>query len=265
MRLEILKHWVNIINTALFECEIMSFEQFYDIYNLDNTHLFIGLYNDVPASACMTIHEDYIADLDMVATLKEYRNKGLATAVINKAIVNLHNHGIKTVSLRAEPDGINLYKKIGFREYCKRVVASCDWKSIFKKTCPCHIESETIQKANLIYKTSTDISAFVEEMQHQGVIGQKIWYNQDEKAIYITKRLACDCGSGCPDNNSLIGQRCHCHYFNQTNEYIPITYCKCSAEFFRPMFEPIFGDGIVIEPVETVLSGGEKCTFAIIL
>ena len=29
------------------------------------------------------------------------------------------------------------------------------------------------------------------------------------------------------------------------------------------MFEPLFGDKIEIEPLETVPSGGEKCTFAI--
>lgn len=120
-----LRHWVEIVNTALFEYEIMSFEQFYDIFSLDNTRLYIALYNDTPVSVCMTINDGETAVLEMVATLKEYRKKGLATTVINKALMDLHKDKIRIVSLRAEPDGINLYKKIGFKEYCKRVVACC--------------------------------------------------------------------------------------------------------------------------------------------
>ena len=259
----LLKHWVNIINTALFGCEIMTFEQFYDIYRLENTRFYIGLVKDLFVSACFTISQGMIADLEMVATLKQYRKQGLATALINQAIGDLYNCGLKTVSLRAEPDGINLYKRIGFKEYCQRVVASCDWDKMFKKSCPCQIESDKILQASLIYNNSIDINEFVAEMQKHSVIGQKIWYNQDENAIYLTKMFASDCGSGCPNNDTLNGQRCHCHYFNQTNLRLPITYCRCSAEFFRPMFEPLFGERIIIEPVETVLSGGEKCTFVI--
>jgi hypothetical protein len=34
-------------------------------------------------------------------------------------------HKVKTISLRAESDGISVYKKIGFKECFRRVVASC--------------------------------------------------------------------------------------------------------------------------------------------
>jgi len=40
-------------------------------------------------------------------------------------------------------------------------------------------------------------------------------------------------------------------------------YCKCSAEFYRPMFAPIFGSSVMIEPHKTVLSGDEECVLAI--
>lgn len=118
---ESLREWVKIINTALFECEIMSFEQFFDIYKLDNTRFYLGLYEDIPVSACFTISDELVGDLDMVATLKKYRNKGLASLTINKALVDLAESGVKTVSLRAETSGIELYKRIGFKEYCRRV------------------------------------------------------------------------------------------------------------------------------------------------
>lgn len=260
--LEELAQWIMIINKDLFGCEIMSFDQFHDIYLMDNTKFYIALYDDVPAAACMTITDKNIADLDMVVTRKEYRKRGLATEVITKALIDLKEYGIKTVSLRAEPDGINLYKKLGFKEYSKRTVLSCDYENIYKKT-TCSIGKESVIKAKEIYDMSSNIETFVHEMQKQGIIGRKIWYDKNDKVIYITKVYACDCGSGCTDNNSLIGQRCHCDYVNSRNEYLPIDYCKCSAEFFRPMFGSIFGEEVEIKPVETVLSGGEKCTFAI--
>lgn len=120
----LLRHWVHIINTALFECEIMSFDQFRDIYDQENTRFYLTLYDDVPASASMTISEELVADLDLVATLKDYRKKGLASLSINRALLDLKDAGIETVSLRAEPDGIGLYKKMGFKAYCKRISAS---------------------------------------------------------------------------------------------------------------------------------------------
>lgn len=118
-----LRNWVDIINTDLFGFQIMTFEQFYDIYNLDNTQFYLGLYNGIPVSTSMTISKGKIAVLEMVATRKDYRKKGFALAVINEALFDLQKRRIETISLRAEPDGINLYKKIGFKEYCKRIVA----------------------------------------------------------------------------------------------------------------------------------------------
>lgn len=260
--LEDLAQWIMIINNDLFGSEIVSYDQFHDIYLMDNTNFYIALYDNVPAAACMTITDKTIADLDMVATRKEYRKRGLATEIINKALIDLKEYGIKTVSLRAEPDGINLYKKIGFKECGERIVVSCDYENIYKKT-TCSIEKESIIKAREIYDASPNIETFVEEMQKQGIIGREIWYDKSDKVIYITKMYASDCGGGCTSNKCLIGQRCHCDYVNSFNEYLSIDYCKCSAEFFRPMFGPIFGEDVEITPVETVLSGGTKCTFAI--
>lgn len=119
-----LREWVHIINTALFECEIMSFDKFYDIYKIENTRFYLGYYDNIPASACFTIYDGIVGDLDMVATLSRYRNKGLASLTINKALRDLAELGVKTVSLRAETGGIELYKKLGFKEYCKRISVS---------------------------------------------------------------------------------------------------------------------------------------------
>lgn len=120
---EHLTQWSDIVNTALIGHEIMSTDQFNDIYKLDNTRLYMAYYNDIPASACMTIFENDLATLEAVSTLPEYRRRGLATSLIRKALSDLLKVGVRTVSLRAESDGISVYRKIGFTVHCKRSVA----------------------------------------------------------------------------------------------------------------------------------------------
>lgn len=131
------------------------------------------------------------------------------------------------------------------------------------KSCPCDIGQETARKALDIYKSSRDISTFVSEMEKQRIIGKRIWYDETENSIFITKMYACDCGGGCSENKCLIGERCHCSHYNHTNEIKPKYYCKCGAEFYRPMFAPIFGDAVLIEPYKTILSGDDECVLAI--
>jgi len=36
-----------------------------------------------------------------------------------------------------------------------------------------------------------------------------------------------------------------------------------AMEVYRPMFAPIFGENVLIEPYETVLSGGGECVLAV--
>lgn len=126
--IESLRHWVHIINTALFGFEIMSLEQFYDIFSLKNTRFYLCCYDNVPASACFTIRDGEVGDLDMVATLSNYRKKGLASQIVKRALHDLSISDVKTVSLRAEVDGISLYNRIGFKEYCKRITATYNRK-----------------------------------------------------------------------------------------------------------------------------------------
>jgi GNAT superfamily N-acetyltransferase len=117
------QQWVHIAFTALIGSELMSIDQLCDIFCLPDTHFYLASMNGIPASTCMTISSGEIADLDWVATLEPYRRQGLATSVITKALIDLHDAGVKTVSLRAEPAGISFYKRIGFKAYCNRIVA----------------------------------------------------------------------------------------------------------------------------------------------
>ena len=131
------------------------------------------------------------------------------------------------------------------------------------KMCPCKIGDEAVHKAVAIYRLTNSIGEFISEMDRQRVIGKRIWYDQKENTIFITKRYAGESGGGCAENNTIIGERCHCDYYNRSKEFYPKHYCKCGAEFYRPMFAPIFGEDVLIEPYKTVLAGDEECILAI--
>jgi len=129
--------------------------------------------------------------------------------------------------------------------------------------CPCRIGEDAVKYARLLYRQANDMSAFVEAMELVKVIGKKVWYNAGKNTIYITKKYACECGGGCASNKTIIGERCHCDHYNHTKEFCPKHYCKCGAEFYRPMFAPFLGDNVLIEPYKTVLSGDDECIIAV--
>lgn len=144
---EQLKVWTDIVNVALFGGELVTIEQFNDILNLENTYFYLGILDGKAVTACMTITHGDTSVLEMVATLAEYRRKGLATVTIDKALIDLRKKDVKTISLRAETDGINVYRRMGFKECFVRTVATCDWDKVYKKACPCYIEDDRIEKA----------------------------------------------------------------------------------------------------------------------
>lgn len=120
--IEQLRTWLDIVNVALFGCELVTIEQFSDILNLANTYFYLGILDGKAVTACMTITQDDTSVLEMVATLEEYRRKGVATTTIDKALIDLRKKNIKTISLRAETDGINVYRRMGFKECFVRTV-----------------------------------------------------------------------------------------------------------------------------------------------
>ncbi len=100
-------------------------------------------------------------------------------------------------------------------------------------------------------------------MDNQRVIGRLISFDEKLNAIFIHKQYANLSGGGCRENKTLIGERCHCDHYNHSTKFYPKYYCKCGAEFYRPMFAPLFGDDVLIEPYKTVLSGDDECVIAV--
>jgi len=121
--IEELSECQRIVSEALFGFELMSLEQFSDLCNLANTTFYLAYCGDFPVSTCMAIRDGSLATIEMVSTLPDYRRRGIAAALVRLALSELKQTGVKTATLRAEPDGINVYQRIGFEEVCRRIVA----------------------------------------------------------------------------------------------------------------------------------------------
>ena len=131
------------------------------------------------------------------------------------------------------------------------------------KICPCEMDASVITKTIEIWEQTKNVKSFVAEMERQRVKGKKIWYDEGLNTIFILKVFANEHGGGCAENDSLIGRACHCYFYNHLKEFYPKYYCQCSAEYYRPMFEPIFGKEIELFPFKTVLSGDDECIIGV--
>ncbi|MEA5040527.1 MAG: hypothetical protein VB086_11950 [Clostridiaceae bacterium] len=128
--------------------------------------------------------------------------------------------------------------------------------------CPCRIGEEVVRQTAEIYRAADDVAAFVEEMERRRVIGRRIWYDAQERTIFIEKVYPGD-SNGSLDGQSLVEERCHCSHYHDVKTPCSLCYCKCGAEFYRPMFAPIWGEQVWIEPWHTVLAGNDTCILAI--
>jgi hypothetical protein len=111
--------WVEIVNTALFGGELISYEQYYDMYQLKHVTLNLGFVGDVPAATSLVIYSDKkpIATVEQISTLQEYRCRGLGTAITMASLQQMVNRGVQIAVLHATKAGERIYRKIGFIDY----------------------------------------------------------------------------------------------------------------------------------------------------
>jgi len=129
--------------------------------------------------------------------------------------------------------------------------------------CPCKEEQSVIDRAVELFAQSADVASFVREMDRQRVKGKRIWYEPARNTVFIQKQPAHVSGGGCPENDTPIGRDCHCDHYNHLTEHLPREACQCGAEYYRPLFEAVFGSAIELYPHETVLAGDPACIIAV--
>lgn len=116
--LEEFRLWANITNRILNGgYALIHPENHYPLAKNKIMSCYIGYYEDSPAAVCSVIHNGGNFSLEFVCTEKEYRRKGLASAVCIAAIEEAFQEGAGIITLRAYPEAKKLYTTLGFRIY----------------------------------------------------------------------------------------------------------------------------------------------------
>lgn len=81
-------------------------------------HCHVLYHEGRPASAAVTMSQDGVASLELVATLPEYRRCGYAEAVCRQAVQDAWLRGAKLLTVRAvNSAAARIYERLGFRAY----------------------------------------------------------------------------------------------------------------------------------------------------
>lgn len=89
---------------------------FPEIARRNLVQIFLGeLDGEVVSTVTLSIL-DNVASITNVGTPAEYRGNGYAGAMVTHAAEVAFHHGVKLVGLRAAPQALSLYKRLGFRQ-----------------------------------------------------------------------------------------------------------------------------------------------------
>lgn len=119
-----LKVWNDIILTGFeFPKELRSdffFEAFSFILlnNRASASAFLAYYDGNPVASSLVLYKAGVAGIHMVTTLEEACRKGIGTAITLASLTEAKKLGYETAILHSTEMGLNLYKQMGFKEYC---------------------------------------------------------------------------------------------------------------------------------------------------
>jgi ribosomal protein S18 acetylase RimI-like enzyme len=82
-------------------------------------HYYLGVLDDKPVATSLLYPGGGVAGIYNVATLPEARRQGIGSALTVAPLLQAHTWGYRIGTLQSTPMGLNLYRRLGFREYCR--------------------------------------------------------------------------------------------------------------------------------------------------
>lgn len=79
---------------------------------------FLAFWNEKPAATSLLFLHENAAGIYFVATLAEYRRRGIGLALTLETMRFAKQAGAQFVTLQSSPDGYRVYQQAGFKEYC---------------------------------------------------------------------------------------------------------------------------------------------------
>jgi ribosomal protein S18 acetylase RimI-like enzyme len=116
---DILNDWIQVVNASLFNSTTLETEIVEKLFNRGPLRLYLGYENKCPVATSMSFEYGSVAGLYMVATMESHRGKGMGTLLASYAMDRCFQNQSELIILHASAMGEGMYRKIGFKEYCK--------------------------------------------------------------------------------------------------------------------------------------------------
>lgn len=122
--IQALREWVEIFRLA-YPLSKEYGEAAFQVYakaGIDNPNLcihFIGFFEQKPIATSSLFLDSNVAGVYNVSTHPKMRRKGIGSAMTTFALLKAKNLGFDIAVLQASETGANIYKNLGFANYCK--------------------------------------------------------------------------------------------------------------------------------------------------
>jgi ribosomal protein S18 acetylase RimI-like enzyme len=114
-----LNSWIKVVNASLFNSTTLEKEIVEKLYREGPLKLYLRYENNWPVSTSMSFQDGSVAGLYMIATMESFRGKGIGTLLTRFAMDRCFQNKTELIILHASAMGESIYRKIGFKEYCK--------------------------------------------------------------------------------------------------------------------------------------------------
>jgi predicted hydrocarbon binding protein len=105
------------------------------------------------------------------------------------------------------------------------------------------IAKSTIKTAKKLRKESKNLDEFLAKLNEKGIGGGHL--KRRRKQIHARY------------------DRCYCGWVSKTKEPIPLTYCFCSAGWYKELFETALGKTVNVTLLQSIINGAKSCRFII--
>lgn len=117
-----LEEWTSVFKDGMGGNEELRLAQLRSethLLQIDNYITFIGYWDDEPVATAALVLEEDVAGVYLIITVPEHRGKKIGSAVTIFALKHAYELGYREAILQSSAMGFNIYKRIGFEEYCK--------------------------------------------------------------------------------------------------------------------------------------------------